>query len=152
MEMKLRLPELLLMRVDKLTMAHAVEARVPFLDHELVELAMALPLSEKIRDGTGKHVVKRIASTMLPEDLVWRPKQGFGTPVADWFRGELGDRLEETLSGSAIHETGYLDRETIRHLLDVHRSGRAERSFQLWNLLNLSVWFDHWVAGVPAVA
>ncbi|MHB8656958.1 MAG: asparagine synthase (glutamine-hydrolyzing) [Solirubrobacteraceae bacterium] len=149
-DLRLRLPELLLMRVDKLTMANAVEARVPFLDHEVVELAMAMPDSEKVRDGIGKHVLKRAVSDLLPEDLVWRPKQGFGTPVSDWFRGELGDVLERELEGSEIHELGYLDRDEMREILRLHRSGRAERSFQLWNLLNLSTWFDHWIAKRPA--
>jgi asparagine synthase (glutamine-hydrolysing) len=146
-DLRLRLPELLLMRVDKLTMANAVEARVPFLDHELVELAMAMPASEKIRDGVGKHVLKRAVSDLLPNDLLWRPKQGFGTPVSQWFRGPLGKQLEERLARSHINELGILNRGAIAELLETHRSGRAERSFQLWNILNLSVWFDHWIAG-----
>ncbi len=148
-DLRLRLPELLLMRVDKLTMANAVEARVPFLDHEVVELAMAMPQSEKIRDGIGKHVLKRAVSDLLPEDLIWRPKQGFGTPVSQWFRGPLANDLARRLEGSSLHELGYLDRDEVSTLLELHRSGRAERSFQLWNLLNLSVWYDHWIAGRP---
>jgi asparagine synthase (glutamine-hydrolysing) len=146
-DLRLRLPELLLMRVDKLTMANAVEARVPFLDHELVELAMAVPRQEKIRDGIGKHVLKRAVGDLLPSDLVWRPKQGFGVPVSQWFRGELGDQLERKLKTSPINELGWLDGQTVSHVLELHRSGRAERSFQLWNILNLSAWFDHWIAG-----
>jgi asparagine synthase (glutamine-hydrolysing) len=135
------------MRVDKLTMANSVEARVPFLDHQLVELAMSIPADEKIRDGVGKHVLKRAVEPLLPHDLVWRPKQGFGTPVSRWFRGELGAQLEAQLTNSSIHELGFLDRGAISDLLEVHRSGRAERSFQLWNLLNVCVWFDRWIAG-----
>lgn len=146
-DLRLRLPELLLMRVDKLTMANAVEARVPFLDHELVELAMAMPRDEKIRGDVGKHVLKRAVSEFLPRDLVWRPKQGFATPVSEWFRGPLGRQLERQLKGSAINELGCIDRRAVSALLDSHRSGRADRSFQLWNVLNLSVWFDYWVAG-----
>lgn len=146
-DLRLRLPELLLMRVDKLTMANAIEARVPFLDHELVELAMAVPRAEKIRDGVGKHVLKRAISDLLPNDLIWRPKQGFGTPVSQWFRGELGTQLEHQLKHGAINEMGWLERERLHEVLDLHRSGRAERSFQLWNILNLSAWFDHWIAG-----
>ncbi len=148
-DLRLRLPELLLMRVDKLTMANAVEARVPFLDHEVVELAMAMPGTEKVRDGVGKHVLKRAVDDLLPRELIWRPKQGFGTPVSDWFRGPLGDELSERVGASAIHELGYLERDEITQLIELHRSGRAERSFQLWNLLNLAVWFDHWIAGRP---
>jgi asparagine synthase (glutamine-hydrolysing) len=148
-DLRLRLPELLLMRVDKLTMANAVEARVPFLDQDVVELAMAMPAAEKIRDGIGKHVVKRAVSDLLPHDLIWRRKQGFGTPVSQWFRGPLADELAHRLDDSAIHELGYLDRDYIHELVEQHRSGRAERSFQLWNLLNLSVWYDHWIAERP---
>jgi asparagine synthase (glutamine-hydrolysing) len=151
-DLRLRLPELLLMRVDKLTMATAVEARVPFLDHELVELAMAVPTSEKIRDGVGKHILKRAVSDLLPADVVWRPKQGFGAPVSSWFRGPLGEQLERQLMGSPLGELGWFRSERIRRLLDLHRSGRADRSFQLWNLLNLSTWFDHWIAGREPVA
>jgi asparagine synthase (glutamine-hydrolysing) len=151
-DLRLRLPELLLMRVDKLTMANSVEARVPFLDHELVELAMAIPESEKIRDGVGKHVLKRAIGDLLPAELIWRPKQGFGTPVSSWFRGPLGDQLERRLRESRINELGILDHEAIGRILRLHRSGRAERSFQLWNILNLSVWFDHWVAGEEMTA
>jgi asparagine synthase (glutamine-hydrolysing) len=151
-DLRLRLPELLLMRVDKLTMATAVEARVPFLDHELVELAMAIPRSEKIRDGEGKHVLKRAVSSSLPRDVVWRPKQGFATPVAAWFRGELGDHVQRQLKGSAIKELGWLDLSAVEDILTLHRSGRADRSFQLWNILNLSTWFDHWIAQRDAAA
>jgi asparagine synthase (glutamine-hydrolysing) len=152
-DLRLRLPELLLMRVDKLTMANSIEARVPFLDHELVELAMSVPAEEKVRDGIGKHVLKRAVSDLLDDELVWRPKQGFGTPVSQWFRAELGDQLEHQLAHGAINELGYLDPDTVSRILDLHRSGRAERSFQLWNVLNLSAWFDYWIAGQePALA
>ncbi len=146
-DLRLRLPELLLMRVDKLTMANSIEARVPFLDHQLVELAMAMPDGAKIHGGVGKVALKRAVSDLLPGELIWRPKQGFGAPVAQWFRGELGERLLGQLEGSAIHQLGFLDRARMRLLAGQHASGRADRSFQLWNLLNLSFWFDHWIAG-----
>jgi len=149
-DLRLRLPELLLMRVDKLTMANSIEARVPFLDHEVVELAMAMPEHEKIRDGVGKHVLKRAVADLLPHDLIWRRKQGFGAPVADWFRGPLAQELSRRLLTAPMLELGYFERSRIETLLTEHRAGRADRSFQLWNLLNLSVWFDHWIAGEPA--
>ena len=115
------------MRVDKLTMANAVEARVPFLDHELVELAMAVPREEKIRDGIGKHVLKRAVSGLLDDDLMWRPKQGFGTPVSEWFRGELGDQLEQQLATARSTRPAGSTRDRIKTLLDLHRS-RARRA------------------------
>ena len=150
-DLRLRLPELLLMRVDKLTMAHAIEARVPFLDHQLVEFAMSVPHEERIRDGVGKHVLKRAVSDLLADDLIWRPKQGFGAPVAQWFRGRLGARLEETLEGSALDDLGLIDAEQVSRILRLHRSGRADRSFQLWNVLNLVEWTEHWIAGNATV-
>jgi asparagine synthase (glutamine-hydrolysing) len=146
-DLRLRLPELLLMRVDKLTMANAIEARVPFLDHQLVELAMALPVEEKIRDNVGKQVLKRTVADLLPHDLIWRKKQGFSTPVSQWFRGDASGQLDQRLRSSAVHELGWLDRDAMDKVLEIHRSGRADRSFQLWNLLNLGTWFDHWIAG-----
>ena len=143
----MRVPELLLMRVDKLTMAHSEEACVPFLDHELVELSIAMPSDEKVRDGVGKHVLKRAMADILEPDIVWRPQRGFGAPVEDWFRGELADDLATRFERSEIHSLGYHERARITELLELHRSGRADRSFQLWNLLNLCAWFDYWVAG-----
>ena len=88
LELKQRLAELLLMRVDKMTMATSVEARVPFLDRELVEFALALPADMKVRGGVGKWLLKRTVDGLLPSDIVHRKKQGFGAPVSEWFRGE----------------------------------------------------------------
>src|SRR5882724_6649242 len=91
LELKLRLPELLLIRVDKITMATSVEARVPFLDHNLVEYAMGLPRSLKVKGQTGKHILKRSLESILPHDVLYKPKRGFGAPVHEWFRGSEGD-------------------------------------------------------------
>ncbi len=108
LELKLRLPELLLMRVDKMTMATSVEARVPFLDHHLVEYAMGVPRALKVEGRSGKHVLKRALEGVLPRDVLYRPKRGFGAPVEGWFRGasaaELGvarDELRLTPTGAA---------------------------------------------------
>jgi asparagine synthase (glutamine-hydrolysing) len=151
-DLRLRLPELLLMRVDKLTMANSVEARVPFLDHELVELAMAMPRSEKIQDKVGKHALKRAVSDLLPPDVVWRPKQGFATPVARYLRQAAGNGLTRDLARSSVWELGFLDRAAVDELVALHGSGRAERSFQLWNIINLAAWFDHWIGHREPVA
>ncbi len=98
LELKLRLPELLLMRVDKMTMATSVEARVPFLDHQLVEYAMSLPVDLKIKGETGKYILKRALEKVLPSDLLYRRKRGFGAPIREWFRGESADALEGMIS------------------------------------------------------
>ncbi len=149
LELKQRLAELLLMRVDKMTMATSVEARVPFLDRELVEFALALPMDMKVRDGVGKWLLKRTVDGLLPTDIVHRAKQGFGAPVAEWFRGELGRRAQREIRDSSLAERGLLDYQRIDELWEAHRSGRANWSFQLWSLYNVSAWHDHWVAGRP---
>jgi asparagine synthase (glutamine-hydrolysing) len=151
MELKLRLAELLLMRVDKMTMATSVEARVPFLDHELVQFAIALPERYKVRDGVGKHLLKTAVDGLVPSDLVWRKKQGFGAPVSEWFREELGDRVQREIRESALAERGLIDYDHVDELWAGHRAGQ-EWSFQLWNLYNVSAWYDHWIAGRELVA
>ena len=147
LELKQRLAELLLMRVDKMTMATSVEARVPFLDRELVEFAIALPMDMKVRGGVGKWLLKRTVDGLLPSDIVHRKKQGFGAPVAEWFRGELGTRAQREIRDSSLAERGLLDYARVDRLWAEHRGGRMDWSFQLWNLYNVSAWHDHWVAG-----
>jgi asparagine synthase (glutamine-hydrolysing) len=147
LELKQRLAELLLMRVDKMTMATSVEARVPFLDHDFVEFAMALPESMKVRDGVGKYALKKAVEGVLPREIIYRKKQGFGAPVAEWFRSGLGERAQREIRESSLAERGLLDYDYIDELWRQHRSGRSNRAFQLWNLYNVSVWHDYWVAG-----
>jgi asparagine synthase (glutamine-hydrolysing) len=148
LELKQRLAELLLMRVDKMTMATSVEARVPFLDHELVEFALALPPEMKVRDGVGKYLLKQaVARSLLPQHIVYRKKQGFGAPVAEWFRSDLGVRAQELISRSALRELGLLDYAQIDRLWEEHRRGPVNWAFHLWNLYNVSAWYDYWVAG-----
>ncbi len=146
LELKNRLAELLLMRVDKMTMANSIEARVPFLDRRLVEFALALPPDLKVRDGQGKYLLKKAVSPLLPAEIVQRPKQGFSAPVSEWFRGGLGERAQRSIRESSLADRGLLDYGQIDRLWDAHRSGRGEWAFQLWNLYNVSVWHDLWVA------
>jgi asparagine synthase (glutamine-hydrolysing) len=145
LELKLRLPELLLMRVDKITMATSVEARVPFLDHHLVEYAMGLPRDMKVRGRTGKHVLKKALEPILPHDLLFSRKRGFGAPIREWFRTSLGEKYGERLLNSPIHRREYFDRDFITRMLAEHRDGRSDWSFHLWALLNLSLWYEHWI-------
>jgi asparagine synthase (glutamine-hydrolysing) len=148
LELKQRLAELLLMRVDKMTMATSLEARVPFLDHELVEFAMALPPEMKVRDGVGKYLLKKaVAGTILPEHIVYRKKQGFGAPVSEWFKGELGQRAQRQIRESALAERELLDYDEVDRMWEAHRRGPVNWAFHLWNLYNVSAWYDYWVAG-----
>jgi asparagine synthase (glutamine-hydrolysing) len=113
LELKLRLPELLLMRVDKMTMATSVEARVPFLDHHLVEYAMGVPRALKVEGRSGKHVLKRALEGVLPRDLLYRRKRGFGAPVRRWMGTGLGDVFRDLLEGEGYRVTtqAYLDKD-----------------------------------------
>ena len=148
MEMKLRLPEHLLMRVDKLTMAHAVEARVPFLDHDVVEFATRLPASYKLKDGVGKHVLKRAAAPYLDDALVHRRKQGFGAPMEEWFReGDFGPRCLAALERSQLSQEGYFDTTFVADLLKGQMQGRGGYSFQLWTIMNAVLWHASWIEG-----
>jgi asparagine synthase (glutamine-hydrolysing) len=151
LELKNRLAELLLMRVDKMTMGNSVEARVPFLDSELVEFAIALPPEMKVRDGQGKYLLKKAVSGLLPPEIVNRPKQGFSAPVSEWFREDLGERARKEIRTSSLAERGLLDYDAIDDLWRAHRAGRGDWAFQLWNIYNVSAWHDYWIAGrVPA--
>jgi asparagine synthase (glutamine-hydrolysing) len=146
-ELKQRLAELLLQRLDRIAMLSSVEGREPFLDHELVELALALPPRMKHRDGVGKHVLRRAVRDLLPQEILDRPKQGFGTPMAEWLRGDFGRRAQETVVRSSLIERGALRPEPIVRLFEAHRRGRADWSYHLWNAYNACAWHDRWVAG-----
>jgi asparagine synthase (glutamine-hydrolysing) len=145
LELKLRLPELLLMRVDKITMATSVEARVPFLDHHLIEYAMGLPREAKVKGSTGKHILKRALESILPRDLLYKPKRGFGAPAREWFRGAKAGELVQLVMNSGIRRRNFFDYRFIKQLVDQHRAERQDWSAHLWALLNLSVWYDRWI-------
>jgi asparagine synthase (glutamine-hydrolysing) len=145
-EFKLRLPELLLMRVDKVTMSVAVEARVPFLDHELVEFSMDIPMAWKTKQGVPKYILKKAVEGLIPHELIYREKMGFGAPMSQWLRGEFGLRVERTLMGSSLRKRGFFDYDFIGGLVRDHRSGRRDNSLFIWTLFNLTAWYDYWIA------
>jgi asparagine synthase (glutamine-hydrolysing) len=148
-ELKLRLAELLLMRVDKITMATSVETRVPFLDHKLVEFAMSIPRSMKVRDGQNKWVLKKALEGMVPDDLLYRPKQGFALPINEWCIVGMAPFVERTLFSSPLRKREFFDYDVVREIWEAHRSGRGDYSFNIWSLLNLSLWYEHWIEGRP---
>ncbi|MBX9903492.1 MAG: asparagine synthase (glutamine-hydrolyzing) [Burkholderiales bacterium] len=137
-DLNMRLPELLLMRVDKMSMGVGLEARVPFLDHKFVELAMSIPQAAKVRNGTLKHILKTAVRGLIPDELIDRKKQGFGVPVYEWFFDKLGAYARKELDFFCKH-TDYLDREQVFRLLD---SGNGP---QAWYLLNLALWWKQHV-------
>src|ERR1043165_4519826 len=145
LELKLRLPELLLMRVDKITMATSVEARVPFLDHHLVEYALSLPRALKVEGASGKDILKRSLEEILPHDLLYERKRGFGAPVREWFRGGLEGWFDEHLMNSSMRRRELLDYGFVSRMLDEHRRRTKDWGFHLWALLNLSLWYERWI-------
>jgi len=145
LELKLRLPELLLMRVDKITMATSVEARVPFLDHHLVEYALGLARSLKVEGTSGKHILKRSLEEILPHDLLYERKRGFGAPVREWFREGLGGWFDEHLMNGTMRKRDLLDYGFVSRMLEEHRAKTRDWGFHLWALLNLSLWYERWI-------
>ena len=140
-----RLPEHSLMLTDRMTMAHSLEARSPYLDHELVELMAAFPYSMKVRNRTTKYVLRELARDYLPEQIVKRDKQGFMFPIAYWFRSELNNFLERYLLDSYFVKSGLFKKESVIRLIEEHRNNRVDHHVRLWMLLNLEIWHQMFI-------
>ena len=132
----------ILTKVDRMSMAHGLEVRTPFLDHPFVEWSATLPSSLKLRGPTGKLILKQAIRARLPEYIVDRPKQGFSLPVTRWLRGPLHDRLRSTLSGGPLADSGLFDLNFVRRAIEEHRSGRADHGACLWSLLNFALFLE----------
>jgi asparagine synthase (glutamine-hydrolysing) len=139
LDLNMRLPELLLMRVDKMSMGVSLEGRVPFLDHEFVQFAMSIPTEMKLRNGTLKHLLKKAVRGVIPDEVIDRPKQGFGVPVHEWTFDRLGATARDTLVGFC-RETDFLDEREVVKLLD------GERRQLTWYLLNFAMWWNEFVS------
>ena len=136
----------LLERGDRMSMAASVELRPPFLDVDLVELAFRLPSSVKVRNGTGKWVVKEVARRFLPSEIVDRRKVGFRVPLDAWFRHGLREMTNDLLLGSNSFVGQLMDRDVIRGLLSDHDRGRRNEEIRIWTLLSLEVWHREFFA------
>jgi asparagine synthase (glutamine-hydrolysing) len=143
----LYLPDDLLVKVDIASMAHSLEARSPFLDHEFMEFAATIPSNLKVRGRVKKHILKRALSGLLPDEILHRPKMGFGMPIDHWFRHELRDLAYDTLLGPRCLARGYFRPEALRRLLDEHTRGTANWHYLLWTLLMLELWHRTYVDG-----
>jgi asparagine synthase (glutamine-hydrolysing) len=140
-----RLPEHSLMLTDRMTMAHGLEARSPYLDHELVEFLAAFPSKMKIRRTKLKYVLRQLAVDYLPEQIVKREKQGFMFPVAHWFRGELYPFVERSLLDSYFVREGIFRQDMVVRMLEEHRRNQVDHHVRLWMLLNLELWHQMYV-------
>ena len=140
-DLNLRLPELLLMRVDKMSMGVSLEGRVPFLDHRFVELAMSIPEEVKTRNDTLKHILKLAVRGLVPDEIIDRPKQGFGVPVHEWFLARLGGIARREIEEMS-RRTDLFNRAEALRLIDERRGTEA------WLLLNLALWWKHYIERV----
>jgi asparagine synthase (glutamine-hydrolysing) len=135
----------MLVKTDRASMANSLEARVPFLDPVVSELALALPSRLKVRPFATKRLIRSAVARLLPKEVIEGKKQGFSIPVARWLRGELQPVAREVLSPERVRAQGFFKPETVTRMIDGHASGRADFSRQLWALLVFSLWYDEYV-------
>jgi asparagine synthase (glutamine-hydrolysing) len=141
------LPDDLLVKVDRATMACGLEGRSPLLDHVVMQHAACLPADLKLRGTVKKYLLKRIARGLLPDDVIDRPKMGFGVPLTRWLRGPLRDLVHEVLLGTRMRERGYFRMDAVERLVSGHDSGRRDAPYQIWNLLVLELWHQMFIDG-----
>jgi asparagine synthase (glutamine-hydrolysing) len=145
------LPLDILTKVDRMTMAHSIEARPPLLDHRLVEFAAAIPSRLRMRDGVTKYMFKRAMRGILPDDIIDRPKRGFAVPLAEWFRGSLSGFSRDVLLSGSCRQRGLFDTSYVEQLLHLHQGGR-DLSLQLWTMLSFELWCRRFLDGSPELA
>lgn len=140
LNMKTYLVDDLLVKMDRCSMAHALETRSPFLDRELIEYVFGLPDSMKLRWGRTKVILRRAFADLVPPEILRRGKMGFGVPLRAWFTQDLRDYLRDVLLAPDARLRGYVDQDYVRHLCETHLSGLADYSHRLWTLLTFEVW------------
>jgi asparagine synthase (glutamine-hydrolysing) len=135
LDLKTYLPGDILTKVDRASMAHALEVRVPLLDHKLVEWMATLPPELKLNGREGKYVFKKSLENYLPNDILYRPKMGFAVPLSSWFRGPLKHKVQEALLGDTLKQTGWFNEAFLQHIVTQHQAGLRDYSAPIWSLL-----------------
>jgi asparagine synthase (glutamine-hydrolysing) len=139
------LPDDILQKVDRATMAFSLEGREPFLDHRVIEWAAQLPDTYKYHKGEKKYILKQIVHKYVPQQMMERPKTGFAVPIAQWLEKELKPLVEKHLNKASLEKSEVLNPETVQKILDAFYSGRKEYDAKLWNLLMFQMWYDKWM-------
>lgn len=142
---KTYLPGDILTKVDRMSMAVSLEARVPLLDHKLIEFVTRIPASMKMAGFETKHLFKRAIADLVPEEIINRPKQGFGVPIQQWINEQLRERIRDTLNDQRTLQRGYITRAHVETLLEEHERGRRDHAMALWSLLMLELWHRRYV-------
>jgi len=143
-DLKMYLQDGILVKVDRASMACSLEVRAPLLDYRVVELAARLPAALKLHGMTTKYILKRAMEPWLPPGIARRPKKGFGIPVADWLRGPLRVLMLDLLAEQRLRRLGYLDPRAVQQRVAEHLDGRADHRKEIWTLLMLQLWQEHW--------
>jgi len=151
LDSKTYLPGDILTKVDRMTMAHSIEARAPLLDHKLIEFVQSIPAGLKLRGRETKSILKKAVAGLIPEEIINRPKQGFGVPIRKWFNGELRELLHDTLTDKQTRERGLLNQRAVLAVLDEHRRGRRDYAVHLWGLLTLELWHRGFIDRRPCL-
>ncbi|MBN1609156.1 MAG: asparagine synthase (glutamine-hydrolyzing) [Polyangiaceae bacterium] len=146
------LPDDVLTKVDRASMAHSLEARVPLLDHQLVAFVQGLPVDFKVRGQRSKAILRDIIEPHMPPPVLRHPKRGFSVPLGRWLRNELAPRLRQAVRGPTFQKNGWFDGRYVRRLETLHMSGRVDLSFVLWQLLVLDVWWQQTLPGLATAA
>jgi asparagine synthase (glutamine-hydrolysing) len=149
-DLRLFMVDDMLVKTDRASMAHSLEARVPLLDPVVAELALALPSALKVRGLAKKRLLRRAVEPLLPRAVLEGKKRGFSAPIGAWIRGELRPLVRDVLSPGAVERQGFFEPSSITTLLDDHEAGRADNSRKIWALLTFAVWFDRYGAGRAA--
>ena len=131
--------------VDKMSMAHSLETRSPFLDRRVVEFAMRIPASWQMKSRRIKYITRKLGERYLPKELLYRKKQGFGFPLGLWLRESLRPLIENTVAQSRLVETGIFRREEMARLVREHVDGKVDHNYRLWMLFNLELWYRHYI-------
>jgi asparagine synthase (glutamine-hydrolysing) len=143
-DLNVYLPSDLLVKTDRASMAHSLEARVPFLDKAVADAALALPTSQKVRGFDKKRILRRAVEPLLPREITHGRKQGFSIPAAAWLRGELEPFARDVLSPARVRQQGWFDPGVVTAIVDRHVSGREDLSRQIWGLMAFSLWHDRY--------